>query len=50
MVKTQGGDAPANRGKVGNLKLVREKSGKLGKVREIMVCPWCSITVVVVGK
>jgi len=27
--------------KSGNLTSVREKSGKLGKLREIVVCMWC---------
>ena len=30
--------------------LVGEKSGKLGKVREIVVCLWCATTVVIVTK
>jgi len=32
-----------NREKSGNLTLVREKSEKLEKVREIVVCLWCAM-------
>ena len=33
--------------KSGNLIVVREKSGNLGKVGEIVVCLWCATTVAI---
>jgi len=34
--------------KSGNLKVVREKSGKVEKVRENVFCLWCVTTIVMV--
>jgi len=36
--------------KSGNFMLVEEKSGTLGKVREIVICLWCASAVVIVTK
>ena len=41
---------PENLELSGNLTLVSQKSGKLGKVKEIVVCLCCAITVAVTTK
>jgi len=45
----QGGHQPGKPGKVGELTVVvREKSGKVEKVRENVFCLWCVTAVVMI--